>query len=63
MRWPQWAYKPVSYICGKDASGIVETQLGGKVVKSLIADLKGKGHHLYFDNYYFSSVTLAEDDL
>ena len=45
---------------GKDASGVVETQLGAKVVKSLTADLKGKGHHLYFDNY-FSSVTLAED--
>ena len=28
---------------GKDASGIVETQLGVKVVKSLTADLKGKG--------------------
>jgi hypothetical protein len=45
---------------GKDVSGQVENQLGAKVVKSISADLKGKGHHLYFDNF-FSSVSLAED--
>jgi hypothetical protein len=45
---------------GKDVSGQVENQLGAKVVKSISADLKGKGHHLYFDNF-LSSVSLAED--
>ena len=45
---------------GKDVGGQVENQLGAEVVKSISVNLKGKGYHLYFDNF-FSSVSLAED--
>ena len=34
--------------------------LGARVVKTLTSDLKGKYHHVYFDNY-FTSLKLLED--
>ena len=37
-----------------------EHGLGARVVKSLTSDLKGKYHHVYFDNY-FTSLHLLED--
>ena len=38
----------------------VETGLGARVVKDLTSDLKGKYHHVFFDNF-FSSVSLLAD--
>ena len=38
-----------------------EHGLGARVVKSLNSDLKGRHHHVYFDNYYFTSLKLLED--
>ena len=40
--------------------GVVEKDLGGKVVKKLVEPLAGDHYHIYFDNY-FSSVKLFED--
>ena len=37
-----------------------EHGLGARVVKTLSADLKGKYHHVYFDDY-FTSLKLLED--
>ena len=37
-----------------------EHGLGARVMKSLTSDLKGKYHHVYFDNY-FTSLKLLED--
>ena len=37
-----------------------EHGLGARVVKTLTSDLKGKYHHVYFDNY-FTSLKLLED--
>ena len=37
-----------------------EQGLGARVVKDLTSDLKGKHHHVYFDNF-FTSVKLIED--
>jgi hypothetical protein len=37
-----------------------ETGLGARVVKDLTNDLKGKYHHVFFDNF-FSSVSLLAD--
>ena len=33
---------------------------GARVVKTLTSDLKGKYHHIYFDNY-FTTLKLLED--
>ena len=41
-------------------TGSTEHGLGASVVKQLSEPLRGKGHHLYFDNF-FSSVDLAQD--
>ena len=38
----------------------MEQGLGARVVKTLTSDLKGKHHHVYFDNY-FTSLGLLED--
>lgn len=38
---------------------LAEKELGARVVKDLTRDLVGKGHHLYFDNY-FNSVGLQQ---
>ena len=40
--------------------GVVEKDLGGKVVKKLVEPLAGDHYHIYFDNY-FLSVKLFED--
>ena len=37
-----------------------EHGLGARVVKTLTSDLKGRHHHVYFDNY-FTSLKLLED--
>ena len=37
-----------------------EHGLGARVVKTLTSDLKGKYHHVYFDNY-FTTLKLLED--
>jgi hypothetical protein len=39
-----------------------EDGLGAKVVKQLTQPLNGRGHHVYYDNF-FSSVSLAKDML
>ena len=44
---------------GKQAN-MVEHGLGEKVVKTLTADLQGKHHHVFFDNF-FTNVKLMED--
>ncbi|KAJ8932804.1 hypothetical protein NQ314_014508 [Rhamnusium bicolor] len=41
-------------------SDVVEKELGARVVKDLSRDLVGKGHHIYFDNF-FNSVQLQKD--
>ena len=38
----------------------VEKGLGKRVVKDLTGDLKGKNHHVYFDNF-FTSLDLIVD--
>lgn len=43
---------------GKQGGG--EKQLGARVVKDLTQDLKGKNHHVYFDNF-FTSEQLLQD--
>lgn len=45
---------------GKASTGIVEKNLGARVVNSVTNDLEGKNYLLYFDNY-FNSVDLMED--
>ena len=58
--WNVTAPKAMSDISRKGCKwSSIETQLGGKAVKSLTADLKSKGHHLCFDNYLISPGTLA----
>ena len=39
------------------ADGVRETSLGEKVVLTLSDSIKGRYHHLYYDNY-FSSISL-----
>ena len=49
---------------GKESGG--EKQLGHRIVKDLTDHLKGKGHHVYFDNFFTSQkllCDLAEDDI
>ena len=49
---------------GKEGSG--EKQLGQRVVKDLTQHLKGKNHHVFFDNFFTSEKLLrdlAEDDI
>ena len=41
-------------------NGTVEKGLGARVVKDLTMTLKGKHHHIYFDNY-FTSYSLLTD--
>ena len=41
-------------------SDSVEKGLGTRVVKELASDVKGKHHHIYFDNF-FTSVNLLDD--
>ena len=43
---------------GREGSG--EKQLGQRVVKDLTRLLKGKNHHVFFDNF-FTSEKLLED--
>ena len=43
---------------GKD--GTAEKGLGARVVKSLTSELKGKNHHIYFDNYFTSESLLSD---
>ena len=55
------------YVCkfevyvGKQQGGQRETNVESKVVKRLTRHLKGKNHHIYFDNYFnniaFNSIT------
>ena len=49
---------------GKEGSG--EKHLGQRVVKNLTEDLKGKHHHVFFDNFFTSEQLmhdLVEDDI
>jgi hypothetical protein len=49
---------------GKEGSG--EKQLGQRVVKDLTRLLKGKNHHVFFDNFFTSEKLLQdllEDDI
>jgi hypothetical protein len=49
---------------GKEGSG--EKQLGQRVVKDLTKHLKGKNHHVFFDNFFTSQQLLrdlANDDI
>ena len=49
---------------GKEGSG--EKQLGQRVVKDLTQHLKGKNHHIFFDNFFTSEKLLrdlADDDI
>ena len=49
---------------GKEGSG--EKQLGQRVVKDLTQHLKGRNHHVFFDNFFTSEkllCDLAEDDI
>ena len=49
---------------GKEGSG--EKQLGQRVVKDLTQHLKGRNHHVFFDNFFTSEKLLrdlAEDDI
>ena len=54
------------YVCefevyvGKPQGGQRETNLGSKVVKRLTRHLKGKNHHIYFDNYFNSVALISE---
>ena len=41
------------YMGKKD--GVVEKGLGARVVKDLTSSLKGKYHHVYFDNFFTST--------
>ena len=43
---------------GREGSG--ERQLGHRVVKDLTLSLKGKSHHVYFDNFFTSEQLLRE---
>lgn len=43
---------------GKD--GAAEKGLGSRVVKSLTSELKGKNHHVYFDNYFTNEALFAD---
>ena len=40
--------------------GSVEKGLGARVVKDLTSSLKGKYHHVYFDNFFTSSQLLTD---
>jgi hypothetical protein len=51
-------YKVIVYTGASSGSG--EGGLGAKVVRSLVEPLNGKGHHIYYDNF-FSSVSLAKE--
>ena len=54
-------YRAIVYT-GATEGGNGEDGLGAKVVKQLVQPLNGKGHHVYYDNF-FSSVSLARDML
>ena len=41
--------------------GAVEHQLGARVVKELTKELQGKRHHVYFDNFFYTSYSLLSD--
>ena len=43
---------------GKEGSG--EKKLGQRVVKDLIRLLKGKNHHVFFDNFFMSEQLLQD---
>ena len=40
--------------------GVVEKGLGARVVKDLTSSLKGKYHHVYFDNFFTSTQLLTD---
>ena len=44
--------------CGKGTSP--EKSLGARVVKTLTEPLKGKFHHVYFDNFFTSAELLMD---
>ena len=49
---------------GKEGNG--EKQLGQRVVKDLTQDLKGKNHHVFYDNFFTSEQLqrdLVEDNI
>ena len=39
------------------------TLLGARVVKTLTSELKGKYHHVYFDNYFTGLEDLKKDKI
>ena len=47
----------LKYILGRRVTA--EKNLGVRVVKTLTAELKGKGHHVFFDN--FTNEKLLQD--
>ncbi|KAL1469980.1 hypothetical protein MTO96_004600 [Rhipicephalus appendiculatus] len=51
---------PLRSICTGKSNDFVERDLGGRVVKTLVDDLAGKYHRVFFDNY-FSSYHLLKD--
>ena len=48
----------LKYILGRRVTA--EKNLGVRVVKTLTAELKGKGHHVFFDNF-FTNEQLLQD--
>ena len=44
--------------CGKGTSP--EKHLGTRVVKALTDPMKGKFHHLYFDNFFTSEALMVD---
>ena len=56
----KWALfsNPLTIYTGKEGSG--EKQLGQRVAKDLTRILKGKNHHVFFDNF-FTSEKLLQD--
>ena len=42
------------------SAGSNEDTLGSRVVKNMVSPIKGRGHHVYIDNF-FTSVSLAKD--
>ena len=43
-----------------DRDGSAEKQLGQRVVKDLTQLLKGKNHHVFFDNFFTSEALLQD---
>ena len=58
----RFLYRAIVYTGAATEGGNGEDGLGAKVVKQLVQPLNGKGHHVYYDNF-FSSVALARDML